>query len=229
MIPLVITGITLSFLHQSSLGAVNLAMPHLMYPLWYSQWMGHMFFATAVPLGLCMVIFESMVSSRAFNKGLRMDLLGGLGKAAAFILAGYLAFRIYDMSVSGRLDSFTFDNAFGWLFAAEIGLLGLGALLLFIKKARNSPGWLFSAATMVVLGVILNRMDTGLIAYAPSRTTAYIPSILEVLFSAGLVAGAIFLFRVVAKYLPLFEGRAYGLSEEEEKASFPVQTEKEAA
>jgi len=92
---------------------------------------------------------------------------------------------------------------------------------------RSSPGWLFAAATMVITGVVLNRLDTGLISFAPSRTTAYIPAFTEVLFSVGLVAGAVFVFRLAARYLPLFEGRGYGLSAEEEKASFPVEKEAE--
>ncbi len=228
MIPLVILGITLSFLHQSSLGAVQLVMPHLMYPLWYSEWMGHMFFASALPLGLCMVIFESTLSSKVFKKGLRLDLLGSLGKAAGVILFFYLGFRLWDLYTTGRLESFTLDSALGKLFAAEIALLSLGMLLLLIKGVRRSSGWLFTASSLVITGVVLNRLDTGLISMAPSRTTAYIPSAAEVLFSVGLVAGAVFLFRVVAKYLPLFEGRAYGLTEEEEKSSFPVVVEAEA-
>jgi Ni/Fe-hydrogenase subunit HybB-like protein len=219
MIPLIILGITLSFMHQSSLGAVQLVMPHLLHPLWYSEWMGHMFFASAVPLGLAMVIFESTLSSKAFNKGLRTDLLGRLGLAAAWLLLLYLGFRLWEISSTGRIDSFTFD-AFGWLFAAEIVLMGLGMILLFLKRVRRSPGWLFAAATMVIAGVVLNRLDAGLIGFAPSRTEAYIPAWTEVLFSVGLVAGALFVFRLAAKYLPLFEGRGYGLSEEEEKASF---------
>lgn len=229
MIPLIILGITLSFMHQSSLGAVHLIMPHLMYPLWYSEWMGHMFFVSAMALGLCVVIFESTVSSKIFKKGLRVDLLGGLGKAAAWILLAYLSFRLWDLHATGRLDSFTFDNAFGWLFAVEIGLMALPMLLLFIPQVRRSSGWLFSSAVLVMLGVVLNRLSTDLISFAPSRTTAYIPAATEVLFSIGLVAGAMFLFRVVAKYLPLFEGRGYGLSTEEQKASFPVEEGPETA
>ncbi len=225
MIPLIILGITLSFMHQSSLGAVQLVMPHLLDPLWYSEWMGHLFFASAVPLGLAMVIFESTLSSKVFNKGLRVDLLGSLGKAAAWILLFYLSFRLWEMSNTGRIESFTLDNVFGWLFAVEIILLGLGMILLFMKKVRSSPGWLFTASTLVITGVVLNRLDTGLIGFAASRTEAYIPAWTEVLFSVGLVAGAMFVFRLAAKYLPLFEGRGYGLSEEEEKASFSADTE----
>ncbi|ADJ25762.1 Polysulphide reductase NrfD [Dehalogenimonas lykanthroporepellens BL-DC-9] len=228
MIPLVILGITLSFMHQSSLGAVHLIMPHLMHPLWYSEWMGYMFFVSAMALGLCVVIIESTVSSKVFKKGLRLDLLGGLGKGAGWILLVYLGFRIWDLNTTGHLNSFTTSDAFGWLFAVEIGLLGLAMLMLFLPGVRRSSGWLFTASLLVLVGVVLNRMNTDLIAMAVSRTTAYIPAWTEVLFSIGLVAGAMFIFRVVAKYLPLFEGRGYGLAKDEEAASFTAISEAES-
>jgi Ni/Fe-hydrogenase subunit HybB-like protein len=43
-IPLVIAGIVLSTLHQSSLGALFLIMPHRVHPLWYSAWIPVLFF-----------------------------------------------------------------------------------------------------------------------------------------------------------------------------------------
>lgn len=225
MIPLVIFGITLSFLHQSSLGAVFLIAPHMLDPLWYSPLMGYMFFMSAVPLGLAMVIFESTLSSKAFNKGLRMDLLGRLGLAAAFLLALYLGVRFFDLISSGRLQSLSLDDALGWLFLVEVGLgMFLPMVMLFIGRVRRSAVGLFTASALTVMGIVLNRLNTSMIGFAPSRTEAYIPAWPEILFSVGLVAGAVFAFRVVAKYLPLFEGRGYGLTEAEEKASFPADT-----
>ncbi len=225
MIPLVILGITLSFMHQSSLGAVFLIAPHMLDPLWYSPLMGYLFFMSAVPLGLTMVIFESTLSSKAFNKGLRMDLLGRLGLAAALLLALYLGVRFFDLISSGRLQSLSLDDALGWLFLAEVGLgMFLPMVMLFIGRIRRSAAGLFTASALAVMGIVLNRLNTSMIGFAPSRTEAYIPAWPEVLFSVGLVAGAVFAFRLVAKYLPLFEGRGYGLTEAEEKASFPANT-----
>ena len=64
LIPLVITGVILSTLHQSSLGTLYLIVPTKLYPLWYSPLLPVFFFLSAIAVGLAMTIFESSLSSR---------------------------------------------------------------------------------------------------------------------------------------------------------------------
>jgi len=80
MAPLVIVGVLLSMLHQSSLGSLYLIAPHRMHPLWYSPLLPVFFFISAVCLGCSMTIFESFLSYRAFRKRLEIDILSDLGK-----------------------------------------------------------------------------------------------------------------------------------------------------
>ncbi len=68
-IPLVIAGVLLSTLHQSSLGSLYLIVPEKLYPYWYSPLLPVFFFISAVSVGLAMVIFESNLSARAFRPG----------------------------------------------------------------------------------------------------------------------------------------------------------------
>ena len=63
---LTILGLVLSTLHQSSLGALFLMMPHRVHPLWYSGFIPVFFFVSAIIAGLSMVIVESALSHRAF-------------------------------------------------------------------------------------------------------------------------------------------------------------------
>ena len=67
-VPLVILGVLLSMLHQSSLGSLFLILPGKLYPLWYSPWLPIFFFISAVALGCAMTIFESFLSYRALRK-----------------------------------------------------------------------------------------------------------------------------------------------------------------
>ena len=67
LIPLVITGVILSTLHQSSLGTLYLIVPTKLYPLWYSPLLPVFFFLSAIAVGLAMTIFESSLSSRHFG------------------------------------------------------------------------------------------------------------------------------------------------------------------
>jgi len=51
-IPLVIAGIMLSTMHQSTLGTLFVIMPFRVHPLWYTNWLPMLFFVSAVALGL---------------------------------------------------------------------------------------------------------------------------------------------------------------------------------
>src|SRR5437763_1192770 len=70
LIPLVILGVILSTLHQSSLGSLYLIMPNKLHPLWYSPLLPVLFFISAIAVGLAMTIFESSMSSKYFGRQL---------------------------------------------------------------------------------------------------------------------------------------------------------------
>jgi Ni/Fe-hydrogenase subunit HybB-like protein len=61
---LIVLGILLSTLHQSSLGSLYLIMPSKLHPFWYTPALPFFFFASAVAVGLAMTIFESTQSAR---------------------------------------------------------------------------------------------------------------------------------------------------------------------
>ena len=78
IVPVVLFGVLLSTLHQSSLGSLYLIVPDKMYPLWYSAYMPVFFYASAIAAGCAMIIFESFLSSRAFlafGSASRADLI----------------------------------------------------------------------------------------------------------------------------------------------------------
>jgi Ni/Fe-hydrogenase subunit HybB-like protein len=61
-IPLVLAGVLLSTMHQSSLGSVFLIMPTKLHEIWYSTALPIFFFVSSIGVGLSMVIFESYLS-----------------------------------------------------------------------------------------------------------------------------------------------------------------------
>ena len=188
-------------------------MPHKLDALWYTPQIGWLFFISAIALGLAMVIFESIISSKVFRQSLRMDVLSGLGRAASWVLAVYLAIRFFDLTTSGRLATFSF-NVLGWLFLAEVivGML-LPMILLWRGKVRKSPAGLLTASLLIVAGLILNRLNTSLIGYTLTRTGSYFPAWTELLFTIGLIAGALLVFRLAVRYLPVFSEHHTGLPE----------------
>lgn len=210
MIPLVMAGIMFSFLHQSSLGALFLITPD-QHPLWHGPEMGYLFLVSAMALGLAVLILWSIVTSRAWKMTLRMDLLSGLGLLTSVILFVYLAIRGIEFGMTGNLSAFTFDE-YGWLFILEVvvGMI-LPAILLLFKKVRNSIGGLSFAAGLVIMGVMLNRGMVLVISHAPERTGSYFPSLTEFVFTIGLIAGVMYVYRLAAKYLPLYAEHYNGI------------------
>jgi Ni/Fe-hydrogenase subunit HybB-like protein len=210
----VILGVVLSTLHQSSLGSLWVLLPEKLSPLWYSLYLPVFFWMSAVAVGLAMTIVESTLSSRAFKRGLELDLLADLAKAASVILFIYLGVRIGDLIARGAWPLAFEFNLQAVAFWAELGLGVLVPAILFsIKPLRHKPAVLFAGALMVVLfGVVLNRFNVGIIGLLPYTGPIYFPSWMELVVTISLVSAGVIVFGLAAKYLPIFP-------EEEEHAA----------
>ncbi len=103
-LPIMILGIMLSTLHQSSLGSLLLIMPFRVHPLWYSSWLPELFFISAICLGICMVMFESCITSWLYKRKPETEMLAGLGKLAACALGLYFVIRMVDIFRQGKFD-----------------------------------------------------------------------------------------------------------------------------
>lgn len=210
VIPLVIFGILLSFLHQSSLGALFLITPD-QHPLWHQPLMGYLFVISAMALGLSVLTFFSTIVAKSWKLTLRLDLLSKVMPIAAWILVFYLGLRFFDLAQGGNLSAFTLDT-FGWLFVAEIGLgMVLPIILIAIKKVRESRGGLLWSSGLIIMGLMLNRINTLVVSHSPAREGSYFPTVWEFVVTLGLIAGAMYAFRLAAKYLPLFSDQKAGL------------------
>ncbi|RJP24423.1 MAG: Ni/Fe-hydrogenase cytochrome b subunit [Candidatus Abyssobacteria bacterium SURF_5] len=203
-LPLVILGIMLSTLHQSSLGTLFLIMPHRLHPLWYSPIIPLHFFVSAIGLGLTMVITESLVSSWIYKKHLEKDLLSGLAKAAAIVLWAYAAIKVADLAATGKLHYLFAGTWESNLFLFELLISAiLPAALFSSAKARQSTGGLAAGAGLAVFGFVLNRIAVSGLATISATQTDYFPSWTEFAISIGIVsaAGLAFFFLVENFYV----------------------------
>jgi Ni/Fe-hydrogenase subunit HybB-like protein len=206
-LPLVVVGVILSTLHQSSLGSLFLVFPEKINPLWYSPLLPIFFFLTAVAVGLGMVIVESNLSARAFGRELEKDVLADLGRAAAGVLAVYFVLKVYDLITRGATAYLTVSAFHSTLYGIEM-LLGvlLPIFLLASRRARENPRTLFAAASLIVGGVVLNRLNTALLgwwAYA-NGGPVYIPSLGELTITFSLVTAGVAAFAIAVRFLPVF-------------------------
>jgi Ni/Fe-hydrogenase subunit HybB-like protein len=202
----VILGVVLSTLHQSSLGSLWVLVPEKLYPLWYSLYLPVFFWFSAVAVGLAMTIVESTLSSKAFNRGLELNLLADLAKAAAVVLGIYLAIRAVDLIARGAWPLMFEPNIQAAAFWAEIGLGVIVPMILFATKSlRRKPNVLFGGALLIVIfGVVLNRLNVSMIGLWPYTGNIYLPSWMEITVSVTLVTLGVLAFGLAAKYLPVF-------------------------
>jgi len=204
-IPLVITGIVLSTLHQSSLGSLFLITPYRLHSLWYSPIIWVLFLISAMGLGLMMVIMESFFSAWFFGHKLRKDLLAGLARAASIVLFVYAGLRLGDMAIRGVLGS-AFDGSWqSSLFWFELLLSALiPATLLSFRRIRQSTAGLVTCGMMTIMGVIGYRFDVCIEAFARPDDMPYFPSWMELAVSFGIVAGAMLVFIFFVERLKVY-------------------------
>nr|ART35730.1 B58 [uncultured bacterium] len=204
-VPLVILGVLLSTLHQSSLGTLYLIVPNKLHPLWYTPLLPLFFYISAIALGCAMTIFESYLSQRAFRKSMEFHLLNKLGSVAAIALLVYLAMKLFDMQGRGVL-ALAFQPTYeGRMFLAEMLLGVIAPLVMFlIPRIRNNQSGLFIAALMVVLGFVMNRINVSITGMDRASGVTYFPSWAELAVTASIVAMGFLLFGLAVKYLGVF-------------------------
>lgn len=223
MIPLVIAGVILSTLHQSSLGSLYLIVPGKLYPLWYSSLEPVFFFISALCAGLAMTIFESWHADKAFHQRLPLPLLTGLGRVLAVLLAFYLTLRGVDLARRGEVHLLWQPRSETYLFYLEIALLAVPMLLLFRRKFHTDRTLLYLCSILALLGIVTNRMNVAITGMLASSGTSYFPKWTELSITFAIIAAGFCVFALAVKYLPVFEnGRSYETSAARESAPATV-------
>jgi Ni/Fe-hydrogenase subunit HybB-like protein len=70
---------------------------------------------------------------------------------------------------------------------------------------RQSRGGLATACSLIVAGVLLHRLNVAVIGLRVRHWETYIPSFGEIGITLGIGAGAVFVFGVLARILPIHE------------------------
>ncbi len=211
-IPLVVIGILLSTLHQSSLGALYLIVPTKMHPLWYSTNLPWFFYLSAIAVGCAMIIFESYLSAKAFKKNLEFHLVSDIGRWIVVILSTYFTWRFVDLALNNKLTLLFFNSIETYLFWLEI-IIGIVIPIAFLSQSRirlNRVG-LFVSACFVIGGFLLNRLNVSVTSLQASSGVSYLPSVYEIIITLFIVTIGVILFNLAVQYLPVYEKTKEGI------------------
>ncbi|PKK83598.1 MAG: Ni/Fe-hydrogenase cytochrome b subunit [candidate division Zixibacteria bacterium HGW-Zixibacteria-1] len=206
--PLILLGIMLSTLHQSSLGSLFLIMPYKLYPLWYSNIMPIQFFISAVALGLMMVAFESLFSHWLYRRKTETQNIAKLGKIAVWVLLIYLAVKLIDIIISGEFSLIFSGTWEANLFIVEILISTIIPIVIFsFRNLRDKSEWQWVGAVSVVFGMVFNRINVGGLTMLRATGDVYIPSWMEVSISLGVVSAAVLAFLFAIEKFHVWEDR----------------------
>jgi len=206
-IPLVIIGIGLSVLHQSSLGTLFLIMSFRLHPLWYSWMLPVLFFVSAIGLGIFVVTGVTLLVTWLYRREPDMKMLSGFARAGSYFMALYLLIRVADITFTGKLR---------YVFAGDVDSVNycieifLGALLpcvlLQLPRVRSSKAGLAFCSAMVIAGTVLYRMNCAGIATMTTIKAFYFPWWMEFVFTFAMLSAAALVFLFFVEHFSVYPG-----------------------
>jgi len=221
---LAVAGLGLSMLHQSSLGATYGVLKAR--PIWLRPGLSVLFIISAMAAGSAFTVFSSMLAARISPRAkVNDEMLSKVAKFVGWVLVGYLYFRFWDaLSMTytyqpGQTEGLQFLTrgplAFNfWVVEILFGAV-VPIVILLSDRLRSRPILRMAALAMVAIGIVTYRWDTTMVGqlvtvtYVPqaivARYTDYIPSLIEIVSSAGIIAYGMMLFTLGVRYLKVVD------------------------
>jgi Ni/Fe-hydrogenase subunit HybB-like protein len=204
-VPMVIAGITLSSMHQSSLGTLFIVMSPRLHPLWHSMLLPVFFLVSSIPAGISLIIIGSIVSDYLFGHSLSQKVLEKLGWLMPWVLGFYLALKFGELLVTEELGLLMTSGKYSLLFLTELVVGAIIPIILFsIKQVRLSRIGTLIGALLVAAGIVLNRFDATWFALKPLEGVTYSPSWIEAALLVGVASGVLLVFTLISTYFPVF-------------------------
>ncbi len=201
-IPLIIAGVTLSTMHQSTLGTMLTILPYKVHPLWYSPLFPLYFYLTAIAAGLAMTVFESYHSARTYGYPFEVKMLGSLTKGIPYVLGPYFILRVGELFITGNYRYLLQGGAPAVLYLIEmIGGVLVPIIYFSDARVRNDHNGITWGAFFTMGGLILYRINAALTFFEGSF---YLPSWQELAVSVGLTCLGLIMFDAAVRFLPMF-------------------------
>jgi len=205
LIALVLVGVVLSSLHQSFLGGLYLITKGKLDPLWYSPYLPSLFYLSAIPAGLAVVIMALYLCARSLNARFDLSILSETARVIVPLLTIYALFRGIDLFTHGGWP-------YMWMWRPETGWFWLEATLFVIapvillsnEKIRTNPQWLYWTCSLVVMGFMANRLNVSITGLQAAAGVHYVPKWTEMASTVAIITAAVVAFRYAVLYLDIF-------------------------
>ncbi len=205
LIALVLVGVLLSSLHQSFLGGLFIIFKGKMYPLWYSNYQTTLFYMSAIPAGMALIIMALYLCVRSLNVRIEPRILEDLSRMITPILVLFALFRFGDLArqnALGYLFRPVEETAYFWL---ETVLFIVAPLVMFnLRRVRQAPIGLYWASAVTIGGFMVHRINVSITSLERATQANYVPKWPEMAVTIMLVAAAILAFRWAVLHLRIF-------------------------
>lgn len=198
----VAAAVVLPVMHQSSLGGLMLIPETKVHPLWHTALLPLLFLVSCVSMGYGAVVALLTLLRQAWHAQADRPLLATMSRIAGWLAIAYLALRLGDVALSGKLPLLRPDF-FGALFVAEIALFAVAAWRLLSPAVHANRGRMFGAGLLAVAAGAAYRVDAYLTVFRPGPGWGYFPSIGETVVTVGMAAIGILVFLAVARFFPV--------------------------
>lgn len=211
-VALIIGGVILSTVHQSSLGAMYLITPGKLHPLWYSSHLPLLFFSSAIYAAMSFALLLAFVAGRYFRKTCDQEFLShvqpltlSLGKGAALAMYVYCALKLLALAQDNHWA--LLSTPFGYWYLIELIGFVVVPMLLFTAGVRMEKiGLIRFSAFYAIVGIVLNRVNVNLIAYnwnLPDHWSKIIPPWSENIMILAMITLHILVFRWIMNRFPV--------------------------
>ncbi|MBG3013282.1 NrfD/PsrC family molybdoenzyme membrane anchor subunit [Proteus faecis] len=185
---LLVIGIAIPSMHQSSLGALYLLMVDKLHPLWWSPIIFFQFLISSFFVGPAMIAVETALAGRAFNHKVPIPVLSGLVRVSGYAMLVYLVLKFGSIIMEDKVHYLfegSFESLFFWI---EVGFGVIVPLIICFSPLIKRRRWLVTFGVLVALGVILNRYNVVVTGMVTSTGVSYWPSLPELTITLGLVS-----------------------------------------
>jgi Ni/Fe-hydrogenase subunit HybB-like protein len=206
--PLVIGGIALSTMHQSSLGSMYVLTLGKLNELWWTMLLPILYYSSAVAVGPAMVTCETALAGKFFNHEWDKPAMTFLAKWSGYVMSFYLVLRLSDLIFRGQvINLFAFDTP-SLMCLLELMIGAIIPVTLFwsykIRGREMTKKMIVRNAVLMVLGVALNRGNVVFTGMAKAAGETYFPSAAELFLSIGLVSVGILVYLFIVENFDVF-------------------------
>ncbi len=207
IVPVAILAVTLSSLHQSTLGTLYLNMPYRLHFLWFTPVLPLLFFVSSVMTGLSMAIAGYLLAARATGRQAQPRVVEGLARGAGWVAALYLALKLGELVLAGEFPALLGFDGMARRMGLEVALVAVAMVIFLAPAWRMNRRTLWLGVVLLLAGTLLNRFNATLFAQVSPQGTTYVPHLVEWLTTAGVIAAAMLAWLLGVRFLATFERR----------------------